>query len=134
MDRVLSLSTVLCNTIMERGFKVVSGGTDTHMVLIDLCGRRETGLEIEQALEQVGVLANRNLVPNDPRPPGETSGLRLGTNIAAYRNLDAETMEVIGNIICDVLQNPYADQEPRARLIANICRRYPLRAAESECV
>jgi len=133
MELVLNLATELCNTIRERGLRVASGGTDTHMVLIDLRGRRESGKEIELALEQVGVLTNRNLVPNDPRPAREASGLRLGTNTAAYRNIDPETIHIIGNMICDVIFEPHADVGAHSEIVAAICSRFPLRAVESDC-
>jgi glycine hydroxymethyltransferase len=85
MRRVVRYARRFATGFVEYGLPVVSGGTDTHLVLVDLRGRGVSGRLVGDALEQVGVLVNKNLVPDDPRPPAETSGIRVGTNDLGFR-------------------------------------------------
>ena len=93
----------LAETLMSRGLGVLSGGTDNHLVLVDFRGQEVTGFQIEEGLRSCGLTLNRNMIPNDPRPPLVTSGLRLGTPAVTTRGMGIGEMEEIANIIADVI-------------------------------
>ena len=94
---------ILAETLMEGGLKLVSGGTDNHLMLIDFSGTEMTGKEAQDLLRRVGITANKNTVPNDPRPPAVTSGLRLGTPATTTRGFGPEEMREVGRIIVEAL-------------------------------
>lgn len=99
MHRVVRFARLFAEEFVERGLRLVAGGTDTHMVLVDLSGGSATGRTVSEALERVGILANKNLVPHDPRPASETSGLRIGTNHLAFMAIDdRDVRELAGEI------------------------------------
>ena len=92
-------------TFIERGIKIVSGGTDNHLMLVDLIGKPYTGKDADAALGEANITVNKNAVPNDPRSPFVTSGLRVGTPAITTRGFgDAETVELTG-WMCDVLES-----------------------------
>ena len=126
MQSVVELAKVLSSVFMAKGLKLIGDGTDTHMVLVDLCDQHKTGKQIEEALSKIGILANRNLIPNDSQPPSKTSGIRFGTNTAAYRRISAETMQGIANTICDVIARPNHNTREKAAYIKDICERFPI--------
>ncbi len=97
--QVVANARALAAALVERGYRIVSGGTDTHLFLIDLRPQQLTGLEVEQALDEVGITANKNNVPFDELPPTVTSGLRLGTPAVTSRGMEEEDMEVIAELI-----------------------------------
>ncbi|MBX6383267.1 MAG: serine hydroxymethyltransferase, partial [Microbispora sp.] len=101
--RIAADAAALARALAERGHRVVTGGTDTHMVLLDLSGSGLTGAAAEQALESCGILTNRNRVPGDRLPARVASGLRLGTNILAQRGLTAPDMDRCADLVCRVL-------------------------------
>lgn len=103
MDRVLRFATVFADAVLERGIPVLTGGTDTHMVLIDLRGAPVSGRVVSDELERLGVLVNPNLVPGDPRPARLTSGIRLGTNDLAFRAVDDGEVAVLAGAVADVV-------------------------------
>ncbi|MEG1312206.1 MAG: serine hydroxymethyltransferase, partial [Romboutsia sp.] len=78
MERVLDNATYLAKELESRGFRIVSGGTDNHIVLVDLRGKKITGKQFDQALEKIGITVNKNTIPNDPESPFVTSGVRIG--------------------------------------------------------
>ncbi|MBN6042089.1 serine hydroxymethyltransferase [Amycolatopsis sp. 195334CR] len=127
MRRVRELADLLARRL-ERGFDLVSGGTDSHMVLVDLRSRGITGRDAERALEAAGILANRNRVPGDTTPARVAAGLRVGTNIAAYRGMTTADFDRCCTGIVDVLENPAAVPGVRAE-IAEVMSRYPLEGA-----
>ncbi|TQF06813.1 serine hydroxymethyltransferase [Kitasatospora acidiphila] len=99
MDRVLRFAKLFAEAFLDRGVRLVGGGTDTHMVLVDLSGGAATGQTVSTALERVGILANKNLIPGDPRSAQETSGLRIGTNHLAFLHIgDREVGELAADI------------------------------------
>jgi glycine hydroxymethyltransferase len=102
---VVRNARIMAQAIMERGYKVVSGGTDNHLFLIDLIGRDFTGKEAEEALGRAYITLNKNTVPGEPRSPFVTSGLRLGTPAVTTRGFDEQDCSELAGLICDVLDN-----------------------------
>jgi glycine hydroxymethyltransferase len=103
---ILENARALASGLIERGYRLVSGGTDCHLVLLDLREKPVTGKEAEAALESAGITANKNAVPGDTRPPTVTSGLRLGTPALTTRGMRASEMKRIAAWIADVLDAP----------------------------
>ncbi len=114
--------------LKEEGFRLVSGGTDNHLVLVDVRNKGLTGKEAEHLLDAVGITCNKNTIPFDPASPFVTSGIRLGTPAATTRGLKAEDFREIASIMGLVLDNPQdADKHAEAaRRVAALCARYPL--------
>lgn len=111
--------------VAEVGISVLTGGTDVHLVLVDLRNAAINGKEAEDLLHEAGITVNRNSIPNDPRPPMVTSGLRIGTPALATRGFDAEAFTEVADIIAETLK-PGADVTAlRARVIA-LCEKFPL--------
>lgn len=109
----------------EAGVKVISGGTDVHLVLVDLRDAQINGREAEDLLHEAGITVNRNAVPNDPRPPMITSGLRIGTPALATRGFDAEAFTEVADIIAETLKPGVDVTAQRARVTA-LCEKFPL--------
>ena len=117
-------------TLKERGFTIVSGGTDNHLMLVDVRPQNLTGKVAEHLLDDIGVTANKNAIPFDPTSPFVTSGIRLGTAALSTRGFGTEDMKEVGNIIADTLTNPDNEEIKdalRAR-VAALCAKYPLYA------
>lgn len=136
-EQVLATAGALSDALLARDFELVTGGTDTHMVLLDLRSRGITGAAAEQALESCGIMVNRNRVPNDPTPARVTSGLRLGTNPLALRRMPPVVMEgcaaavelVLGGIRETRTGDYWLDPDVRTRVrrsVSTLCARYPL--------
>ena len=98
--RIVENASALAEGLLEGGLNLVSGGTDNHLVLVDLRDAAVNGHELEQSLEAVGVTCNKNMVPNDPEPPTVTSGVRLGTPAMTTRGMGPDEMREISSIIC----------------------------------
>jgi glycine hydroxymethyltransferase len=126
--QVVANAKAMAKTLIERGYKVVSGGTENHLMLIDLIGRDATGKDAEAALGKAHITVNKNAVPNDPRSPFITSGLRVGTPAITTRGYkEADTVE-LANWICDVLDAPNDDAviaAVREKVTAQ-CKKYPV--------
>ncbi len=105
IKKVLENAKVLAETFKKRGFRVVSNGTDNHIVLLDVGSRGLTGNVVADELHKIGITANKNTIPFDPHPPTITSGVRFGTPALTTRGLGPEEFKKIGNIICDLLEN-----------------------------
>ncbi len=130
-ERVVANAKVLARELMNRGYKLVSGGTDCHLVLVDLRDKPVTGAEAEKALEHAGFTVNKNAVPGDTRKPAVTSGVRIGTPALTTRGLGAIEMEQVGTWIADVLDAP-ADLARIAAIrdgVRELCGRFPLYAS-----
>lgn len=123
---ILDNAKALANGLISRGVDLVSGGTDNHLMLVDLRSLHVTGKELEHRLDEVYITANKNAIPNDPEKPFVTSGLRLGTAAATTRGLQAEDMDTIADCI-KLAATDFATRadEIRARVTA-ICKKYPL--------
>jgi glycine hydroxymethyltransferase len=130
---VVANSKRLAATLSDRGFAIVSGGTDTHVVLVDLRSKKVTGKAAEQTLERANLTCNKNGIPFDPEKPAITSGIRLGTSAGTTRGFGGAEFETIGNLIADVLDqhsvhsddNSAAEQRARES-VAELCRNFPI--------
>ncbi len=128
-ERVVANAARLAATLTERGLRIVSGGTDNHLMLVDVSGVSLTGADAEEALGAVGVTCNKNLIPYDPQPPMKASGVRIGTAAVTTRGLGTAEMETLGGLIADVLHAP-SDEAVRARVarsVAELTGAFPIR-------
>ena len=105
IKQVMDNARVMCSTIQSRGINVVTGKTENHIILVDLRNKEITGKDLEKALGDVNITVNKNAVPDDPRSPFVTSGVRLGTPAVTTRGFKEEEVEKISNWICDVIEN-----------------------------
>lgn len=123
---IVSNCSALANGLLSRGVRLVSGGTDNHLILVDLRSLGVTGKELEHRLDEVYITANKNSVPNDPEKPFVTSGIRLGTAAVTSRGLNERDMDTIADFVyrCAVDFEGSADDIKRG--VCDICRRYPL--------
>ncbi len=126
--QVISNARGMAATLQSRGYRIVSGGTDNHLFLLDLIGREYTGKDADAALGQAHITVNKNAVPNDPRPPFVTSGLRIGTPAITTRGFGAEESRQVGGWIADVLDGMGdAGVIERVRsAVLEICGRFPV--------
>lgn len=126
--QVVANAKVLVKALQDDGFVIVSGGTDTHVMLVDVRNTGLTGKEAEHLLDEVGITANKNTIPFDPASPFVTSGIRLGTPALTTRGLKEDDMKEIADIIALVLKNPLdeAKQQEAAKRVAALCVKYPL--------
>jgi glycine hydroxymethyltransferase len=126
--QVISNAKVMTRVLQQRGYKIVSGGTDNHLFLLDLIDKNITGKDADAALGRAHITVNKNAVPNDPRPPAISSGLRIGTPAVTTRGFKEEEVEQLTNWIADVLDHmgdEAAVERARAEVI-KICRRFPV--------
>ena len=124
-EAVRANADTLSETLQEGGLDVLTGGTDTHLLLVDLRRTEWTGKAAEERLAEVGITANRNTVPFDERSPTVASGLRVGTPAATMRGFDTDDFREVGRIICEAL-GPDPDLDALARRSAALCERRPL--------
>lgn len=117
----------LCAGLIKRGIKIVSGGTDNHLMLVDLTSVGMTGKEAEKLLDEVHITCNKNTIPNDPQSPFVTSGVRLGTPAATSRGMKEDDMDVIAEAIALVLKEKEAGKEKAFALVKGLTEKYPLR-------
>ncbi|MBA1336827.1 MAG: Serine hydroxymethyltransferase [Firmicutes bacterium] len=115
----------LAEELGERGFRLVSGGTDNHLMLVDLRSKGVTGKEAERLLDDVGVTVNKNTIPYDPESPFVTSGIRIGTPAVTTRGMKEDAMVDIADIISLVIHNPESRDEAKEK-VEDLCRQYPL--------
>lgn len=127
-EQVIKNAKVLAAELMAKGLTIVSGGTDTHVMLVDVRNTSLTGKEAEHLLDEIGITANKNTIPFDPASPFVTSGVRLGTPALTTRGLKEDDMKEIADIIAVVLQNPEdtAKHQDAAKRVAALCEKYPL--------
>jgi len=126
--QVVTNARVMTKVLQKRGFKIVSGGTDNHLFLLDLIDKNITGKDADAALGRAHITVNKNAVPNDPRPPAISSGLRIGTPAVTTRGFKEPEVEQLTNWIADVLDH-MGDESAvdRARAeVSKICRRFPV--------
>jgi len=126
--QVVANARVLAQELMNRGLKVVSGGTDNHTVLLDLSETDVTGLDAEHALDEAGINANKNSIPFDKRKPMVTSGIRLGTPAITTRGMKEGEMRTIAGWITRVLENPFDEKflKDVRSMVQSLCRQFPL--------
>ena len=125
-QQVVKNASTLANALMERGFNIVSGGTDNHLMLVDLQNLDMTGKEVEKLLDSVRITANKNTVPNDPKSPFVTSGIRLGTPAITTRGANEEDMVTIAEAIKAAVIDK--DEAKAMQLVKSITDKYPLYA------
>lgn len=128
----LDNARVLASTLTEGGLRLISGGTDNHLILVDLRHANITGCEAEDVLETAGITVNKNLIPFDPQSPRVTSGIRLGTPAVTTRGLGQTEMKVLGEAILDVVFNPKdeATLKKVRQTIAELCAHFPVPGLE----
>ena len=127
-QQVLANARAMCAQLAARGYRIVSGGTDNHLFLVDLSDKAITGKEADAALGRANITVNKNAVPNDPRPPMVTSGLRIGTPAATTRGFRQAEVETVAGWIADVLDANGGDavvERVRGEVLA-LCRRFPV--------
>lgn len=123
--RVVANAKALCQGLLDRGVDIVSGGTDNHLMLVDLKNLGVTGKEMENLLDEVNITCNKNAIPNDPQSHFVTSGVRLGTAAVTSRGMQPEDMDTIAEAIALTLKN--RDQQEQARaLVKSLTDKYPL--------
>lgn len=123
--QIIKNAQALSKGLMDRGVKIISGGTDNHLMLIDLRGEEVTGKELEKRLDAAHITCNKNTVPNDPRSPFVTSGVRLGTPAVTTRGLKEDDMDVIAECIALVLQNEDNIEKVKG-MVTELTAKYPL--------
>jgi glycine hydroxymethyltransferase len=125
---VVQNARVLAGELERYGMRIVSGGTDNHLVVVDLSSKNISGKDAEEALEAAGILVNRNVIPFDPKPPMIASGIRLGTPAATTRGFGVEEMKRIASLIAKVLGSP-GDKRMLGRIrdeVREMCRQFPI--------
>jgi glycine hydroxymethyltransferase len=126
--QVVANARAMAQVLQQRGYKIVSGGTDNHLFLLDLIDKNITGKDADAALGSAHITVNKNAVPNDPRPPSISSGLRIGTPAVTTRGFKEPEAQQLSNWIADVLDH-LGDESVLARVRAEvvaICRRFPV--------
>jgi glycine hydroxymethyltransferase len=125
-ENVVKNAKALCSGLINRGIRIVSGGTDNHLMLVDLTSVGQTGKEVEQLLDRVNITCNKNTIPNDPQSAFVTSGVRLGTPAVTSRGMNEADMDVIAEAIAAMVKHE-PDCEATAReLVKSLTDRYPL--------
>ena len=125
-QNVVKNAKALCSGLMNRGIKIVSGGTDNHLMLVDLTSVGRTGKEVEKLLDSVNITCNKNTIPNDPQSAFVTSGVRLGTPAVTSRGMNEEDMDVIAEAIALMVKNE-PDCEAKAKaIVKSLTEKYPL--------
>lgn len=125
-QNILHNAQALCKGLQKRGIEIVSGGTDNHLMLIDLTKQDLTGKEVEKWLDEAHITANKNTIPNETRSPFVTSGIRLGTPAATSRGLNAEDFDKVAEAIALVINKKEEGIAPAREIVAGITAKYPL--------
>ncbi|MDU5491560.1 MAG: serine hydroxymethyltransferase [Clostridium perfringens] len=126
MEQVVKNAQVLAEALESYGFKLVSNGTDNHLILVDLTNKDITGKDAEILLDSIGITLNKNTVPNETRSPFVTSGVRIGTPAITTRGFKEEEMKEIASIINDAIKEKDGDLEPLKARVKALCTKYPL--------
>ena len=124
---IVDNAQALCKGLMDRGIKIVSGGTDNHLIIVDLTNFGLTGKEVEKLLDSVNITANKNTIPNDPQSPFVTSGVRLGTPAATSRGLNTEDMDKVAEAIAIMIKNGESGAEQAKAIVKELTDKYPLK-------
>ena len=128
MEQVVRNAKVLADGLMQRGFDLVSGGTDNHLMLVNLVNKGLTGKQAEKLLDEANITTNKNAVPNDPQSPFVTSGIRLGTPAMTTRGFKEEDAEKTAEAIALVLDHPEDSSylEEAKAIVKELCEKHPL--------
>jgi len=122
--QIVKNAQVLASELQKHHFNLVSGGTDNHLVLIDLRNKKITGKSCQELLERAGIVTNRNTIPYDPRPPYDPSGIRLGTPALTTRGMKEKEMRMVAGWINEAITNPRSVKEIREK-VKTLCRKFP---------
>ena len=125
-EQIVKNAKALCDGLMKRGVKIVSGGTDNHLMLVDLSGTDISGKDLEKRMDRAHITCNKNTIPNDPRSPFVTSGVRLGTPAVTTRGMVEEDMDVIAEAIALVIESEDNVEKVR-EMVAGLTSKYPLK-------
>jgi glycine hydroxymethyltransferase len=125
---VIDNARTLAAELVERGFRIISGGTDNHLMLVDLMSKNITGRDAERALDEAGITVNKNAIPYDERPPAITSGIRLGTPSVTTRGMGTAEMVEIADLISAVINNSKEPEAIRANAerVEKLCDEFPI--------
>lgn len=123
---IIDNAAALANGLLSRGFDIVSGGTDNHLMLVDLRKKGVTGKQTEINLDAANITCNKNAIPNDPQKPGITSGIRLGTAAVTTRGMNTEDMDIIAQAITMLCEDVDANKEKAMELVKSLTDKYPL--------
>ncbi|MBR4295710.1 MAG: hypothetical protein IKT56_02590 [Clostridia bacterium] len=124
--QIVKNAKVLSESLMAKGIKLVSGGTDNHLMLLDLRDTGITGKELERRLDEVHITANKNAIPDDPQSPFITSGLRIGTPAVTSRGFCEEEMELIASWMSDIIKDFDANKERITNSVIALCEKFPI--------
>ena len=125
-QQIVKNAAALCEGLLARGVKIVSGGTDNHLMLLDLTDTGLTGKELEHYLDEVHITANKNTIPNDPQSPFVTSGLRIGTPAVTTRGFKEPEMALIAGWIADIIHDFEGNKERVTTEVQALCERFPI--------
>ncbi|OGI25456.1 MAG: serine hydroxymethyltransferase [Candidatus Moranbacteria bacterium RBG_13_45_13] len=123
--QVVKNAQKLAEIFNARGLRLATGGTDNHLILMDVTPFKISGTEAEKRLDRIGVTLNKNMIPHDPRPPFDPSGIRLGTPCVTIRGMKEKEMEILGNAIADTLESR-KNMKKSAKVMKELCRKFPL--------
>ena len=124
--RIIDNAQALCKGLQKRGIGIVSGGTDNHLMLVDLAAKGLTGKEVEKWLDDANITANKNTIPNDPQSPFVTSGIRLGTAAVSSRGMNPDDMDQIAEAIAMLIDDHEANTEKAKAIVKELTDKYPL--------
>ncbi len=125
-ENIVKNADALCKGLMSRGFDIVSGGTDNHLMLVNLISKGVTGKEVEKLLDAANITCNKNTIPNDPASPFVTSGIRLGTAAVTTRGFNTEDMDVVAEAIALLVDDVEKNQAKAKELVKGLTDKYPL--------
>jgi len=131
--QVIKNAKVMAEVLKSNGFDIVSGGTDNHLMLVDLRSKKTTGAQAESKLEEVGVTVNKNMIPYDPEKPTVTSGIRIGLAAVTSRGFDEDDTKRVANLVAKVLDNEDELQLARfKREVRELCMAHPIYMTKTE--
>ena len=126
-QNIIDNAQALCKGLMNRGIRIVSGGTDNHLMLVDLTNFDQTGKAVEKLLDSVNITCNKNTIPNDPKSPFVTSGIRLGTPSVTSRGMNPEDMDKIAEAISIVIKEGDEGVAKARAIVDELTAKYPLK-------
>ena len=125
-ENVVKNAKALAAALLERGFDLVTGGTDNHLMLADLRKKNITGKDLQIKLDEVHITVNKNAIPNDPQKPGVTSGVRIGTPACTTRGFTEEDMPVVADCIDKIATDYDANREAVLAAVASLVKKHPI--------
>lgn len=123
---IIDNAQALANGLIKRGIKIVSGGTDNHLMLVDLADKGLTGKEVEKWLDATHITCNKNTIPDDPQSPFVTSGIRLGTAAVSTRGFNTDDMDKVAEAIALIIDDHEANTEKATAIVKSLTDKYPL--------